>query len=82
MAIGVKYGTNEPSAEERSRAYKLASRFYQQFDKQNGSVMCRELVGFDLSDAEQRRRAQEEDVFEKKCSVLVRKAVEALAALV
>jgi C_GCAxxG_C_C family probable redox protein len=81
MAIGIKYGTNEPSAEKRSNAYKLAKRFYRQFEKQNGNVMCRELIGFDLSDAKQLRKAQEEDVFEEKCTVLVKKAVEILAAL-
>src|SRR5271157_779854 len=34
MAIGIKYGTNEPSAEKRSRAYELAGTFYRQFEKQ------------------------------------------------
>jgi C_GCAxxG_C_C family probable redox protein len=51
IAIGIKYGTNEPSAEKRSRAYELAETFYRQFEKQNRSVMCRELIGLDLSDA-------------------------------
>lgn len=81
MAIGIKYGTNEPSAEKRSNAYELARKFYRQFEKQNGSAMCRELIGFDLSDAAQLSKAQEEDVFEAKCTLFVRKAVEILAAL-
>lgn len=79
MAIGIRYGTNEPSAEKRSEAYKLARRFYRQFEKQNRSVLCRELIGFDLSNAKQRRKAQEEDVFEAKCAVLVKETVEILA---
>lgn len=81
MAIGLKYGTNEPSAEKRSRAYELAGTFYRHFEKQNGTVMCRELIGLDLSDAEQRKKAHEEHVFEKKCTVFVKSAVEILAAL-
>lgn len=81
MAIGLKYGTNDPSAEKRSKAYELAGAFYRQFEKQNGSVLCRELIRLDLSDAEQRKKAQEEDVFEIKCNVFVKKAVEILAAL-
>jgi C_GCAxxG_C_C family probable redox protein len=80
MAIGVKYGTNEPSAEKRSRAYELAETFYRQFEKQNRSVMCRELIGLDLSDAKQRKKAQEEHVFEK-CTVFVKSAVKILVAL-
>lgn len=81
IAIGIKYGTNEPSAEKRSRAYELAETFYRQFEKQNRSVMCRELIGLDLSDAKQRRKAQEEHVFEKKCTVFVKSAVKILVAL-
>lgn len=81
MAIGIKYGTNESSAEKRSRAYELAETFYRQFEKQNRSVMCRELIGLELSDAKQRKKAQEERVFEKKCTVFVKSAVEILVAL-
>ena len=81
MAIGVKYGTNEPSVEKRSRAYELAGTFYRQFEKQNRSVMCRELIGLDLSDAKQRKKAHEERVFEKKCTVFVKSAIEILVAL-
>jgi len=81
MAIGLKYGTNEPSVEKRSRAYELAETFYRRFEKQNGTVMCRELIGLDLSKAEQRKKAREDRVFEKKCTVFVKSAVEILAAL-
>jgi C_GCAxxG_C_C family probable redox protein len=81
MAIGIKYGTNEPSAEKRSKAYELAYKFYRTFEKQSGSAMCQELIGFDLSDEEQRRKAHEEDVFERKCTVFVKRAVDALVAL-
>jgi C_GCAxxG_C_C family probable redox protein len=81
MAIGIKYGTNEPSLEKRSRAYKLAEALYHRFEKENGTVMCRALIGLDLSDAEQRKKAQEEHVFDKKCTVFVKSAVEILAAL-
>jgi C_GCAxxG_C_C family probable redox protein len=80
MAIGVRCGRNAPT-EKPSRAYELAETFFRRFEKQNGSVVCRELIGLELSDPEQRRRAQEDRVFEKKCTVLVRSAVEILAAL-
>lgn len=81
MAIGTRYGTNEPSAQKRSKASELARRFYRQFEKQNGSVMCREVIGFDLSSAEQLKKAQEAGVFKEKCTLFVKKAVEILTAL-
>jgi len=81
MAIGIKYGTNEPSSEKAARAYELGETFYRRFEKQNGSVMCRELIGLDLSDIEQRKKAREEHVFGKKCPAFVKSAIEILAAL-
>lgn len=81
MAIGVKYGTNEPSAEKRIQAYQIAEELYRTFEKQNGTVMCRELIGFDLSDEKQRGQAVEEDVFEMKCSLLLAKVVKSLELL-
>jgi len=39
MAIGIKCGTNEPSAEKRLRAYELARMTYRGFEKRHGSVL-------------------------------------------
>jgi len=81
MAIGIKYGTNEPLSEKAARAYELAETFYRRFEKQNGSTICRELLGLDLSDTEQRKKAREEHLFYKKCPAFVKSAVEIVAAL-
>jgi len=81
MAIGIKYGTNEPSLEKRLKAYELAQKFYKQFERQHGSVLCRELIGYDLSISEELEKAKEAKVFEEKCVNFVRKAVENLVEL-
>jgi hypothetical protein len=81
MAIGIKYGKNEPSPEKRLKTYELAGRFYKQFEKQNGSVLCRELIGYDLSDPHELEKARKANVFEEKCPIFVRKAVEILLSL-
>ena len=81
MALGIKYGTNEPSSEKAAHAYELAEIFYRRFEKQNGSTICRELLGVDLSDTEQRKRAREEGLFNEKCPAFIKSAVEILAAL-
>jgi C_GCAxxG_C_C family probable redox protein len=78
MAIGIKYGTNELSLEKRLKAYELAQRFYKQFEKQHGSVLCRELIGYDLLNSEELEKAKKAKVFEEKCVNFVRKAVENL----
>jgi len=84
MAIGIKCGTDEPfdkSTEKSMRGYNLAKTFYRQFEKQNGSVMCRELTGLDLSDPAQFKKGWDEHVYEKKCTLLVKSAVEILSTL-
>ena len=64
MAIGIKYGTNEPSVEKRLRAYELARMIYRRFEKLHGNVLCRELIGYDLSDPEELEKARNAKVFE------------------
>ena len=81
MAIGVKYGTNEPMLDKRVKAYELAYRFYKQFETQHESVLCRELIGYDLYNPEELKKAREAKVFEEKCTKFVRTAVEILTEL-
>ncbi|HVP26553.1 MAG TPA: C-GCAxxG-C-C family protein [Candidatus Bathyarchaeia archaeon] len=81
MALGIKFGTNEPSAEKRKKAYKLAQEFYKRFQKEHGTVLCHELIGYNLSNPEELAKAHETNVFEEKCTVFVRKAVETLLEL-
>lgn len=81
MALGIKYGTNEPSAEKRLKAYELAHRFYKQFELKNGSVLCRELIGYNLSDPLELEKARQTKVFEKKCTNYVKNAIEILVEI-
>jgi C_GCAxxG_C_C family probable redox protein len=81
MAVGIRYGTNEPSAEKRSRAYDVGRRLYDEFRRRNGAVACRELIGYDLTDAMERKKANQSKVFEKKCPTFVRSTVEILLEL-
>lgn len=81
MAIGIKYGTNEPSLEERLKAYEVAQKFYKQFKRRHGSVLCKELIGYDLSSPKEYEKAKKANVFEEKCTNFVRNAVEILLNL-
>jgi C_GCAxxG_C_C family probable redox protein len=81
MALGIKYGTNEPSVEKRLKAYEVARKFYKQFERQHKSVLCRELIGYDLSVPEELEKARKAGILEEKCVNFVRKAVEILIEL-
>jgi len=78
MAISIKYGTNDVSLEKRLKAYEVARKFYRNFLQRHGSVTCQELIGYDLSNPEELKKAQETNVFDEKCTCFVRTAVEIL----
>jgi len=81
MVIGIKYGTDDPSVEKRLKLYSLANKFYNQFKKHHGSVLCRELIEYDLSNPEELEKARKKRVFEEKCIKFVRTAVKILREL-
>ena len=76
MAVGIKYGSNEAGEEKNLKAYAKANELYHQFEKQHGSVLCRELIKYDLSKPEQVAKARQEGVFEKVCVKFVKTAIE------
>jgi C_GCAxxG_C_C family probable redox protein len=81
MALGIKYGTNAPSLEKRLKAYEKAQKFYKHFERQHGSVFCRELIGYSLSNPKELEEAQKAKVFEEKCAKFVKSAIETLLKL-
>ena len=78
IAIGLRYGTNTPSSSTREQAYSMALEFFKRFEKECGSVLCRDLIGYDLTNPEGLEAARSADVFMQKCVHFTRKAVEAL----
>jgi C_GCAxxG_C_C family probable redox protein len=81
MAIGIKYGDNEPLSKNRLKAYELAGIVYKEFEKRHGTVLCRELIGYKLSNSEDLEKAEKARVFEKKCVNFVKTMVETLAEI-
>ena len=55
--------------------------FYNRFQKEFGSVFCRDLVGYDLTDPNERKKARDSKVFLNKCVHFVEKAVDILIDL-
>jgi C_GCAxxG_C_C family probable redox protein len=81
IAISIKYGTNDMSLGKRLKAYEVAQKFYRKFLQCHGSALCQELVGYNLSNPEDLKKAQKTNVFEEKCTHFVRTAVEILVDL-
>jgi C_GCAxxG_C_C family probable redox protein len=81
MAVGIEYGTNDPGVEKRAKAYTNAQALYNQFQKQHGSIMCRDLFKYDLSNPEQAAKARQAKVFEKVCTGLIKSVIQNFIAL-
>jgi C_GCAxxG_C_C family probable redox protein len=77
MVIGLKYGKTRPEDNEtRDKAYSLVQEFAERFQGHNGSIVCRELLGCDISTPAALEMAREKGVFETLCPRLVQDAAE------
>ncbi len=81
LAVGIKYGSNEIGEENNVAAYTMANTLYKMFEEQHGTVLCRNLVKYDLTKPEQVAKARQERVFETHCINYVKTAVENYLAL-
>jgi len=79
MAIGLKYSKIQGGEnEKRDRGYALVRQFAKEFTARNGSIICKELLGCDLSTPDGSTQAREKGLFRDLCPKLVQSAVEIL----
>jgi C_GCAxxG_C_C family probable redox protein len=72
MTIGLKHGKADLSdIESQQKTIALVNEFVKKFKEQYGSIECRELIGYDLSDPAEHKLAKESGVFENRCPDLV-----------
>jgi C_GCAxxG_C_C family probable redox protein len=82
LAIGLQYG-NRSAADKASKelAYVRSQEFLARFKARRQTVLCRELLGIDLSQPGEYERARQAGVFDELCPGFVREAVEILSSL-
>ena len=78
MAIGLEQREISPEANrsEKEKIYELCRRFMLAFEERNGSTLCSELLGCDISTPDGLAQANSEGLFHARCPKLVRDAVE------
>jgi C_GCAxxG_C_C family probable redox protein len=82
MAIGLKHGRLRADDEEtRDLAYDLVNRFVEAFQARHRSIVCRDLLGFDLSTPEGERLAEERWPDRMPCREVVRDAADILSEI-
>lgn len=75
MALGLKYGQcSEEDIDSRLKTNDVTDRFMSEFKKENGSFICRELLGCDLSTEEGIATALEKNSFTEFCPKMVESA--------
>ncbi len=77
MVIGLKYGKTKIEDEQaKEKTYSLVKEFVDRFKSRNGSIVCRELLGCDISTPEGRELAKEKNLFATLCPKFVQDAAE------
>ena len=79
MVLGLKGGPESVEDEEvREQLYRRTRDFLDRFEEQHGTIICRELLGHDISTPEGLENARAEDVFGQRCPGFVLNAARIL----
>lgn len=82
MVLGLKYGNiTTQNQQAKTRTYEMIEEYTTRFKSRNGSVVCRDLLGCDISTQEGRKKAQNDDLFSTICPEMVKSAAEILEEL-
>jgi C_GCAxxG_C_C family probable redox protein len=85
MVVGLKYGKERTDGtrygSETETTYRLVSEVASQFRAKNGSIYCRDLIGHDLMDPDERAKVVELGLFKTTCRKCILDAVEILEQL-
>lgn len=79
LVLGLKYGHYEAdNNEQKSRAYQIAVDYINRFKEANGSIVCRELLGYDLTKPDEMACIKEKGLFCDICPKMIKSSVEIL----
>jgi C_GCAxxG_C_C family probable redox protein len=65
MALGLAGGAATPA--EKEAAYRMSQEFLQRFETRHASLLCRDLLGYDLATPEGNQAARQAGVFNSLC---------------
>lgn len=83
MALGLMCGhCDSEDLESKKKAYGLSEEFMNRFIAQKGTVVCRELLGYDLTREEDMEIIKRENLFRTVCPEMVRCASEILDEMI
>ncbi len=68
MALGLKYG------DEKVKSNEVCNKFLDMFKEENGSIICRDLLGCDISTEDGVKHALDNNLFKEFCPKMVESA--------
>lgn len=68
MVLGLKYG------EDKAKSVEACENFLDDFESKNGSIICRDLLGCDISTPEGVQKAIDNNLFKEFCPKMVESA--------
>jgi C_GCAxxG_C_C family probable redox protein len=79
LVIGMKFGRTEvEDLEAREKTYEKINEFIDRFSAAHGSILCRDLLGVNLSEPGVHEKAEEEKLFDSICRPLIQSSIEIL----
>jgi len=83
MFIGLKYGKTKAEDEPaKEKTYQVVRGFVERFKSRNGTIICRELTGCDMSSPDGLQAFREKNLLKTHCTKFVRDAAEILEDLI
>ena len=83
MVLGLLYGQSHiGDQDERQRSNRINDLLMERFKKANGSYICNDLLGYDVSTPEGVQRAREDGLFTDFCPKMVASAVDILEEII
>lgn len=77
MVIGLEYGrTKVEDLPAKAKTHDLVREFVDRFKSRHGSIICKELLGCDISTPEGMKRAKEDKLIANLCPKFVEDAAE------
>lgn len=83
MVLGLRCGhCDSGDMEGKTSAYAISTEFMNRFIKKNGYIVCRELLEYDLTKAEDKLIIEEQKLFRTFCPKMVESAAEILDEMI
>ena len=83
LIIGMKFGTTDPlDFPAKEIAYNKTNELLEKFSAENKSVLCKELIPYDMKNPEELKKAREAGVFAKQCPLYVLSAAKILESII